>query len=61
MCVNGSAADDSSLVRRWWWWVVRNTKIRFSNGNTVGLDDDQATLVLDIIRDLYQHAVAGTP
>lgn len=35
--------------------LVRNTRMRFSNGNTVELDDKQANEVLDIIRDLYQR------
>lgn len=36
--------------------LARNTRLRFSNGNTVDLDDDQAARVLDVIRDLYQRA-----
>lgn len=41
--------------------LARNTRLRFSNGNTVDLDDDQAARVLDIIRDLYQRAGTGVP
>lgn len=41
--------------------LVRNTRMRFSNGTTVDLDDNQATQVLDTIRELYQRAGTGAP
>ena len=41
--------------------LIRNTRMRFSNGDTVELDDDAAARVLTIVRQLHQDQQVEPP
>ena len=38
--------------------LLRNTRLRFSNGNTVKLDEREAAAVLDAVRETYRESKA---